>query len=150
MQIYTKEEIEEKKDAVVEYIKANGYIRRDGLIIEDIYQEKMYLVESYTQHEQRYMTLSEIKDYIKLIFEKEFSLLEIKNAITNDISIKSIFKNLTFNFLIAKEKEKDTFPTQTELAAYLGVTKGAVSQYDKTKKELMLLGLSVIKQKTIS
>ena len=32
-------------------------------------------------------------------------------------------------------------PSQKDLADYLNVTPGAVSQYDKTKKELMLLGL---------
>ena len=37
--------------------------------------------------------------------------------------------------------------TSTELAEYLGVTKGAVSQYDDKKKELMLLGLAALKMK---
>lgn len=32
-------------------------------------------------------------------------------------------------------------PNQKDLANYLGVTEGAVSQYDKTKKELLLFGL---------
>ena len=34
---------------------------------------------------------------------------------------------------------------QVELAVYLGVTKGAVSQYDKKKLELMLFGLHIKK-----
>ena len=34
---------------------------------------------------------------------------------------------------------------QVELAVYLGVTKGAVSQYDKNKLELMLFGLPIKK-----
>ena len=34
---------------------------------------------------------------------------------------------------------------QIELASYLGVTKGAVSQYDKKKLELMLFGLPIKK-----
>ena len=42
------------------------------------------------------------------------------------------------------EKEKKyKKATQKQLAEYLGVTPGAVSQYDKKKLELMLLGLFV-------
>jgi len=36
-------------------------------------------------------------------------------------------------------------PRAADLARHLGVTKGAVSQYDPEKKELMLLGLWVKK-----
>ena len=36
-------------------------------------------------------------------------------------------------------------PRAADLARYLGVTKGAVSQYDPVKRELMLLGLWVKK-----
>ena len=36
-------------------------------------------------------------------------------------------------------------PKAVDLARYLGVTKGAVSQYDPVKRELMLLGLWVKK-----
>lgn len=35
---------------------------------------------------------------------------------------------------------------QVDLAKYLGVSKSAVSQYDKKKLELMLLGLAVKKE----
>ena len=39
------------------------------------------------------------------------------------------------------EKYLGSIPTQKELAKYLDVTEGAVSQYDKKKKELMIFGL---------
>ncbi len=45
----------------------------------------------------------------------------------------------------AGEKLQVRPTTQQELADYLGVTKGAVSQYDPKKRKLMLLGLAVLK-----
>ncbi len=39
----------------------------------------------------------------------------------------------------AKKRE---LPTYQQLADYLGVTKGAVGQYNPKKRELMLIGLN--------
>ena len=50
-----------------------------------------------------------------------------------------------FEWNDARIKDIKTFlgkkPTDADLARYLDVTRGAVSQYDKKKKELMKLGL---------
>jgi len=49
------------------------------------------------------------------------------------------------NRLEQLEKILGKKPRAADLARYLGVTKGAVSQYDPAKKELMILGLWVKK-----
>ena len=49
------------------------------------------------------------------------------------------------NQLEKLEKLLGKKPRAADLARYLGVTKGAVSQYDPKKRELMILGLWVKK-----
>ena len=75
-----------------------------------------------------------VKDY------KDFELDVIVYACVEDLMRDEcdnsvIIDFLKYDFLFQKK------PTQTQLAEYLGFTKGAVSQYDDIKKELMIKGL---------
>ena len=76
-------------------------------------------------------------------------LKELTEAAQNRLFEIHLFQaNQVIDFF-EKNKEVEALlgkkPRAKELAAYLSVTEGAVSQYDKAKKELMILGLWIKK-----
>lgn len=131
-------------------IRLKNYYCDEGIIEKNAFKYSIQARESGDFIESAYTLYDAVKrieefyevDKSDAVFEENF--YEIKRIDCYTTRIYDDAGTLIHNF---NEKHDildliDFYiPSQKDLAKYLGVTPGAVSQYDNTKKELMLLGL---------
>ena len=111
----------------------------DFFVLTDTeYEQELYI--AYCKADANKILVDKSKDLLSFFedyrdFELDIELFENINDLLDSCCENETITDFLEDLVFKK------MPTQTELAKYLGVTKGAVSQYDNTKRDLMLKGL---------